>query len=373
MLSTELRHNHIGVGTRIVGVVQGYRPQVDWGGETGSATIVVGGHNVRVATSGWRRRCLYTLLVALLTLSVVNLSLTLWILKTIHFNVDGMSLLHVVVGGVKMQGKTLLMEKVSTASITSRREKNLVISGYHNLSVFTVPFLPPSTADATDQDLLSAGDVPLSHTSTFLHLNVDNVLAGTHKFKVRGPHGEHLFQASASGSSVGAERLTVTGDEGAEFEGTIQTPLVYSQGVHELRLESWTRRVSGEAAQEVRVEARDGDISATSLKEAYLQAHQGAIRIDSPNIFLPKLPEYGVFQDTGAMERDNSVTETPQESQIPAPEGENMPTTPLPSPPSQDAHTFPPVRVYQVCVCPSGRLFLVTASSACVPDDEVCR
>ena len=68
------------------GVVQGYRPQVDWGGESGSATIVLGQHNVKLATSGWRRRCLFTLLVALLVISVTNFVLTLWIIKCIKFN-----------------------------------------------------------------------------------------------------------------------------------------------------------------------------------------------------------------------------------------------------------------------------------------------
>ncbi|XP_045599727.2 delta-sarcoglycan [Procambarus clarkii] len=369
MLSTDLRHNHVGVGTRIVGVVQGYRPQVDWGGDSGSPTIVVGGHNVRVATSGWRRRCLYILLLALLALSVINLSLTLWILKTIHFNVDGMGQLHVVVGGVRMQGSSRFMEKIAASSIMSKRGQDLPVNGYHNLTILTAPFFPSHSS--TSENHLAPDKTFLPHQAAFLHLNVEGALAGTKRFTVRGLHGDSLFESSSNGSRVGAERLTVTGHGGAEFSGTIQTPLLYSQGVHELRVESVTRGVEGHAADEVRVEARDGDISATSLKQASLVAQMGVIRLDNPNIFMPKLPARGHLQEATTEEvMRTPATASPPETQVPAPERARPPTTPIPP---LDAHASTPVQVYQVCVCPSGRLFLVTAASACVPDDDVCR
>ncbi|XP_042209060.1 delta-sarcoglycan-like [Homarus americanus] len=361
MLSTDLRQNHVGVGTRIVGVVQGYRPQVDWGGDSGSATIVVGGHNVRVATSGWRRRCLYLLLVALLALSIINLSLTLWILKTVNFNLDGMGHLNVVIGGVKMQGISRMLGKVSINRIMSRKDQDLNINCYHNFTILTAP-----TRDDHPEPYVS--------DPSYLHINPDDVEAGAQKFLVHGIQGGVLFESSPNRTIVGAKKFTVTGSEGASFQGSIQTPHVYSRGVHRFSLESVTRRLEATAAQEIRVEARDGDISVTSLKQASLVAEKGAIRFDNPKIFMPKLPIHGNLSmvNTTREEVMAAPTVTPPETQIPPPEPPRTPTTPMPPIPQQPP-TATPVQVYQVCVCPSGRLFVVTAASACVPDDEVCR
>ena len=66
--------------------MRGYKPQVDWGGEGGSATIMMGGHNVKVATAGWRRRCIFIFLATLLVISILNFILTCWILRKIQFN-----------------------------------------------------------------------------------------------------------------------------------------------------------------------------------------------------------------------------------------------------------------------------------------------
>ncbi|XP_071545361.1 zeta-sarcoglycan-like [Panulirus ornatus] len=339
--------NHVGVGTRLVGVVQGYRPQVDWGGDSGSATIVVGGHGMRVATSGWRRRCLYTLLVALLALCIINLSLTLWILKTVYFNVDGMGPLHVLVGGVEMEGGTELLGKVSAAQLLGRRDKALEVSGYHNLTVLTVPFLP--SWDAFDNTTTTTAEPPYHNLKSFLHLNVDKVVTGAQKFTVRGEHKGLLYETSPEGTRVGAKKLTVTGSEGAEFQATMQTPHIFSQGVHEFKLESVTRNVKVQAPQDISVEARDGDILATSLKDTSLVAVQGAIRFDNPNIFMPKLSEHRPRQE--APQETTRPTVTPPETQVPPPDTIlEASTTPLPGPPSP-AQTPPPVQVFQVHIC----------------------
>ncbi|KAK7066238.1 hypothetical protein SK128_028571, partial [Halocaridina rubra] len=154
-------------------VVQGYRPQVDWGGDSGSATIVVGGHNVRVATSGWRRRCLYILLLALLALSVMNLSLTLWILKTVHFNVDGMGHLHVVTGGLQMQGTSEINQRLSIAGIKSREETDLVVKGYYNLTISTANSNStenPEAAQTNEEKTADSTDQILGGQPYFLHI-----------------------------------------------------------------------------------------------------------------------------------------------------------------------------------------------------------
>ncbi|XP_050707530.1 gamma-sarcoglycan-like [Eriocheir sinensis] len=352
------------LGSRIAGVVQGYRPQVDWGGDAGSATIVLGGHNVRVGTSGWRRRCLYLLLLALLALSIANLSLTMVVLHTTYFNVDGMGDLHIVGGGLDMEGSTRFMDKVHAAEIKSRKGKHLLMEGYHNLSIQTTS----------------------THLSdSFLHLGVSQVTGGSPVVEVRSSTGEHLFDSQLNGSTVGARRLTVTGSQGALFEGSVQTPLLFSKGVHELRLESITRRLSGRGAKDVNLEARDGDISVIASSHLTLGSQNGVLRFDNPKIYLSTLLVEGSTGggdgggDTTATTTTTTTTTTaattasPQETQLPPPGREEPSTTPLPPSSSSSSSSSSSVEVYQVCVCPNGRLFMMEALAECEFADNVCR
>lgn len=370
MLAADAHPNHVGVGTRLAGVVQGYRPQVDWGGDSGSATIVVGKHNVRVATSGWRRRCLYTLLLALLALSVVNLSLTLWILKTVYFNVEGMGSLHVVTGGVEMAGASDLSAKLTAGRIVSRTKEDLSISGYYNLTVYT------ATENVSD--------------STFLTLGVDDVVAGAKTLTVQDNEGHTLFETGPEGTAVGAETLTVTGSDGATFSGSVETPLLFAEDIHELRVESVTRDVRVEASEEARVEARDGDITTASLHDISLVSRQGVIHFDNPFISMPRLPVHGdeailkegLQEEEGEEEKEGgeaaspgptTTTVMPTESQVrpPRPDALPAPTTPLP--PATPAQQSGEVEVFEVCVCPNGKLFVVAVGFVCVTDEVVCR
>ncbi|KAK4314620.1 hypothetical protein Pmani_014095 [Petrolisthes manimaculis] len=193
------------MGTRLAGVVQGYRPQVDWGGDTGSATIVLRGHNVvKVGTAGWRRRCLYILLVALLILSIVNLSITLWILKTLSFSVNGMGALHVVWGGVHVEGTTELLGPVTAAGMGSRIGEDFHLQSYHNLTI---------TTSTTDTRLTSPPPPPpttitttTSHNTTTARLTsppIDTPAAAS-----TSPHSSSSSLTSSSQIYINASSLT---------------------------------------------------------------------------------------------------------------------------------------------------------------------
>ncbi|CAL4135308.1 unnamed protein product [Meganyctiphanes norvegica] len=333
----------------IKGVVQGYRPQVDWGGESGSATIVMGGQTMKLGTSGWRRRCLYTLLLALLVISIINLSLTLWILKTLHFNVDGMGNLEVITGGVKLSGTSFLSADVFASRISSRKDNDLSINGYYNLSMATTN---------------------INETIKALHIGVDDVTASARGFRVFNNEGVELFAAMDDGDlRVDAKHFNVTGSDGASFKDSMQTPLLYSEGAQALRIESVTRDLNAQTPGELRVEARDGDISATSRYNAQLIADRGAIRFENPNIYLPKLLA------TGPPEEPEATPPTmTKETQV------EKPSSPTAGPFSDSKSNMDAqveknkVEIFQVCVCPSGRLFVVASDAACIPakDSDVC-
>ncbi|ROT66048.1 zeta-sarcoglycan-like protein [Penaeus vannamei] len=150
-----------------------------------------------------------------------------------------MGSLHVVTGGVEMAGASDLSAKLTAGRIVSRTKEDLSISGYYNLTVYT----------ATEND----------------------------------NEGHTLFETGPEGTAVGAETLTVTGSDGATFSGSVETPLLFAEDIHELRVESVTRDVRVEASEEARVEARDGDITTASL-------HDISLVSPPPPSPLPQLP-----------------------------------------------------------------------------------
>ncbi|XP_017494776.1 PREDICTED: ras-interacting protein RIP3-like, partial [Rhagoletis zephyria] len=76
---------------------------------------------------GWRKKCLYGLLVLLMLLIITNLVLTLWILKVMEFTTDGMGHLKIVPGGIQLTGQALIMDMLRASTIRSRHGQPIAI------------------------------------------------------------------------------------------------------------------------------------------------------------------------------------------------------------------------------------------------------
>ncbi|KAH0511299.1 Gamma-sarcoglycan [Microtus ochrogaster] len=63
-------------------------------------------HVYKIGIYGWRKRCLYLFVLLLLALLVVNLALTVWILKVMWFSPIGMGYLHVKQDGLRLEGES---------------------------------------------------------------------------------------------------------------------------------------------------------------------------------------------------------------------------------------------------------------------------
>lgn len=67
----------------------------DWGGgpPTGAASLAdnsitdVIHHPYRIGIYGWRKRCLYFLVIILFSMVIINLALTIWIIRVMDFSI----------------------------------------------------------------------------------------------------------------------------------------------------------------------------------------------------------------------------------------------------------------------------------------------
>ncbi|XP_042210619.1 delta-sarcoglycan-like [Homarus americanus] len=301
-----------GVGPR-GGLGDGARTGLDQRGGQGT-TIQCGPHQYRLGLYGWRRRCLYALVLLLLVMVILNLALTLFILRVLDFTMEGMGGLQMVKGGMIARGEVHVMDQLVAARIVSRQHTPIRILAANNFSIAAI-----------DAD---------GRITNSIFMNSDAMECTSDRLVIRDKEGRLLFSATRDEVLVGARHLTVKGEGGAVFSGSVQTEHVAAPVGEKLLLESLTRSLEITAPQGVALESRAGTISARCLHDFTLQSTGGVIKFDTPNIFVRGLR-------TSTIQTSNSMRARPD--------------------------------VYQVCVCSSGRLFLAAPGGVCVADQDFCK
>ncbi|XP_066555729.1 gamma-sarcoglycan isoform X1 [Amia ocellicauda] len=267
----------------------------------------------KIGIYGWRKRCLYLFVLLMLIILVVNFALTIWILRVMWFNPEGMGLLRVTKEGLRLEGESEFLFPLYAKEIHSREDSSLLLHSSQNVTV-----------NARNSD----GDV-----TGRLSVGPQMVEAQGQSFEINSNSGKMLFSANEQEVVVGADKLRVTGPEGALFEHSVETPLVKAEAFKDLRLESPTRSLSLDAPKGVHIKALAGNIEATSQMNIMLHTSEGMLILDAETVRLPKLPQ--------------GTRGVPGNSQ----------------------------GLYEVCVCPDGKLYLSVAGvgSTCHEYSRVCQ
>ncbi|XP_019509553.1 PREDICTED: delta-sarcoglycan isoform X3 [Hipposideros armiger] len=211
----------------------------------------------KVGIYGWRKRCLYFFVLLLMILILVNLAMTIWILKVMNFTIDGMGNLRITEKGLKLEGDSEFLQPLYAKEIQSRPGNALYFKSARNV---TVNILNDQTKVLTQ-----------------LITGPKAVEAYGQKFEVKTVSGKLLFSADNNEVVVGAERLRVLGAEGTVFPKSIETPNVRADPFKELRLESPTRSLVMEAPKGVEINAEAGNLEATCRTELRLESKDGEV------------------------------------------------------------------------------------------------
>ncbi|ALC48182.1 Scgdelta [Drosophila busckii] len=288
------------------------------GAAAGKGVVVNSVDDYLATGMGWRKKCLYSIVVLLALLVATNLVLTLWILKVMNFTIHGMGLLKIVPGGIQLNGQAVFMDMLRASTIRSRPGHPLKIESARNFTINT-----------RDDDGKLTNRIFLGH---------DRFECLAKQFRINDTNGRTLFAVNRSRVTVGAHSLRIEGEGGASFRGSVQTRHVRAEAAHALILDSPTREMSITAAKDITVMARGGGMEMWSLRDLTMKAHDGSLRFETSKIFMPNL-------------------RTAQPSIL------------GPSQPRDHNH-----RVFQLCACGNGKLFLAAPHSICAGDDlSVCR
>ncbi|XP_030286698.1 zeta-sarcoglycan-like isoform X1 [Sparus aurata] len=270
-----------------------------------------------VGLYGWRKRCIYFFLLLLLVTMIVNLALTVWIIKVMNFSLDGMGNLQLNQDGIRLEGISEFLLPLYVNEIQSRRDSLLVLRSEKNVTLNV----------RNDQGQLTGQ----------LTVGPEAVEAQCQRLEVRSKDGgKLLFTATEEEVIMTTEKFTITGSEGAVFGHSVETPLIQSRASEDLKLESPTRTLTMEAPRGVEVSAAKGPLKVSGRKDLQLESTEGEILLDANTIQLGSLPD-GVYAAS----------------------------------PTQASHEQ---AVYEVCVCPSGKIYLSPAesTSTCQAMSNIC-
>lgn len=268
-------------------------------------------HVYKIGIYGWRKRCLYLFVLLLIVILVVNFALTIWILRVMWFNTDGMGLLQVNSEGVKLEeGESEFLFPVYADEIHSREDSSLL-------------------AHSTEKVHLNARNEN-GHVTGRTSVGPKEAQAHTRNLLINSLNDNMLFSADGNQAVIGPDKLRVTGPEGALFQHSVEMPLLKSEPWKDLRLESPTRSLSMDAPKGVHLKAQAGNIEVASNMDVFLQSTEGLLVLDAETVRMPSLPlsKGGVSGNTQGL--------------------------------------------FEVCVCPSGKLFLSKAgvTSTCSENQE---
>ncbi|XP_015267491.1 PREDICTED: gamma-sarcoglycan [Gekko japonicus] len=270
-----------------------------------------------VGIYGWRKRCLYLFVLLLIIILVVNFALMIWILKVMWFSPIGMGYLYVESEGVRLEGESEFLYPLYAKEVHSRKDSSLLLQSTHNVT------LNARNSDGNVTGRLSVGpDMVEVHGQQF-QINSMNL------------DGKTLFTVNESEVAIGTDKLRVTGPEGALCEHSVETPLVRAEDFNrELRLESPTRSLSMDAPRGIHIKTQTGNIEGLSNLDIKFHSTDGMLILDAQTVRLPQLPE-------------GTNDEEPGSSQ----------------------------ELYEVCVCPDGKLYLSVADvdSTCQEYSRVCQ
>uniref|UniRef100_A0A8B9IJ14 Sarcoglycan zeta n=1 Tax=Anser cygnoides TaxID=8845 RepID=A0A8B9IJ14_ANSCY len=271
-----------------------------------------------VGIYGWRKRCLYFFVLLLLVTMIVNLAMTIWILKVMNFTVR--LLLHFEQNfwfNFVQKELPSHAEKVPH-SLSQHGDSPLVLQSDRNVTVNARNHMGQLTGQLT--------------------VGADAVEAQCKRFEVRSSEGGRvLFSADEDEIVIGADRLKVTGTEGAVFGHSVETPHIRAEPSQDLKLESPTRSLVMEAPRGVQVNAAAGDLKATCRKELHLQSTEGEIFLNADTIRLGNLP-------VGSFSSSSPSSSAPRQT------------------------------IYELCACPNGKLYLspAGAGSTCQSSSNIC-
>lgn len=261
-----------------------------------------------VGIYGWRKRCLYAFILLLMVVVIINLALTVWILRVLDFSIDGMGKLRIDKEGLKLEGEAEFLRPLYVKEIKAY-DQTLHIESAKGVKI-----------QAREGDGKQGG---------ILYLGDNKLQAVCEAFEVLDKHGRLRLNITENAIVVGVDEMKYPGK--AVVESCIHTPTVVSQKDKSLTVSSENSSVHIVGDQGIFIKSSNGDVEIKSYNQIILKSDQGGIYLDAENLFIKNI-----------VVSNATAGGTSKEG------------------------------VHQLCMCDNGRLFLGPASGDCLATQDTC-
>lgn len=274
------------------------REEIDWNHQD-PATVIYS-----IGIYGWRKRLVYFLILLIMVITIINLSLVIWIMRVMDFNLEGMGKLRITDQGLKLY--------YGEAEFVNELRANLIRPSQNN-----------------DLTLQSTANVTVNAHSVYgnitgqLFIGNDEVVARNQKLYIKTDHGKTILYADKDKIHFAADKLEFLSPNGAHFSGSVETETLRAPPMKDLRLASLTRSLHMDAPDGMQFKSAAGSVGITSLSDLTIKSINGKVLLDGQTITFKNLK-------TGT---------------------------------AAGGQADPNVR--EVCVCANGKVFLAPVNSRC--------
>ncbi|CAE1153325.1 unnamed protein product [Acanthosepion pharaonis] len=279
---------------------------------------------IPVGIYGWRKRCLYAFILLLMIIVIMNLALTVWILRVLDFSIGtlnpktgrliggGMGKLRIMKDGIRVDGQSEFSKTLYTSNINAPDNQPLIVESSRNITL--------QARDKRDvvTNTLVIGDKKIESTCE--------------KFSVKDKKGRERLSITDGHVQLYHNEFIHKGE--SIFDGSIETPTVRSPKTKPLIIEAPESYVKLVGHSGVNVISLAGKVDFKSSKEIVFHSSKASISLDAKGIYLKN------------MKISSSTT------------GGSDPNLP---------------KVHQLCMCDTGRLFLASPTQECEATAELCR
>ncbi|XP_068718304.1 zeta-sarcoglycan-like [Montipora capricornis] len=274
------------------------REEIDWNNQDPATVIYT------IGIYGWRKRFVYFLILLIMVITIINLSLVIWVMRVMDFNLDGMGKLRITDQGLKLyHGEAEFVKELRANLIRPSQNSDLTLQ---------------STANVTVNARSAYGNI-----TGQLFIGNDEVVARNQKLYIKTDQGNTILYADRDKIHFAADKLEFSSPNGAHFSGSVETENLRAPPKKDLRLASLTRFLFMDAPEGMQFKSAAGSVSITSLRDVNIKSVNGKVLLDGQS-----------------MSFKNLMTAT----------AANVAADP---------------KAREVCVCASGKLFLAPVNSQC--------
>lgn len=208
---------------------------------------------------GWRKQCLYATVLFILIIVIMNLALTVWILRVLDFSIEGLHMgnIHMTDDGVHVDGEVEVVKTLYTSKIKSLQDT-------------------PVNIESSGGVMIRARNNKSVVTNT-MKIGNNKFEAACDRFEIRDSAGKRRFTATEKGLKYYIDEVKYNGK--VIFNGSVATPNIRGPLKGPLRMESVTSSIIMDGQKKILLEAPEGEIKIQST----------GIYLNTTNIFMKKL------------------------------------------------------------------------------------